>query len=330
MRPKRAFSILLAFSLFACSPAEPEQLLADSPWTLAREEGRFVSVNGLQIFAITQGAGADIVLVHGMLDSTYTWRHVLPTLAESFRVHAIDLPGFGFSEKPDSGYETAWLADHLVGYLDAAGIERALLVGNSMGGNVAAEVAIRRPERVSGLVLLEASGLRIAGDVSADLDAAASESESQPASWVTGLLKSDFGTALVRILPTRGVLRAGLEDAYLSADELSDERLDIWHAPLQTHNGMTAYMARNNRYPPLERDAAVAEIHAPTLIITGDTDAMVKIEVSRRYAELIPGSEFELWKETGHMVQEQRPKRVIAAVRRWAAVSASAPASASR
>lgn len=315
MGPTRVFLFLLAFSSLACSPIDSEQLRAQSPWALAREQGRFVSVNGLQMFAITQGEGPDVVLVHGMIDSTYTWRHVLPTLAENFRVHAIDLPGFGFSEKPDGRYETAWLADALVGYMDATGIERAILVGNSMGGNVVTEVAIRHPDRVSKLVLLEASGVRIVGDV------AAVEPESQRGSWVIGLLKSDFGSALIRILPTKGVLREAVEPAYFAPEELSDERLDVWHAALQTHNGMTAYMARANRFPPAERDAQLREIRAPALIISGDTNAMVEIAVAKRYAELIPRNEFELWKDTGHMIQEQRPERVIAAVRRWAAAS---------
>jgi len=311
----RFLLLLVAFNLLACSPADPEQLLAQSPWALAREDGRFVRVGGLRMFAITRGVGPDVVLVHGMLDSTYTWRHVLPTLAEGFRVHAIDLPGFGLSEKPDGRYETAWLADSLAGYLDATGIERAILVGNSMGGNVVTEVAIRHPDRVSGLVLLEASGVRIASDVTAG------ESQSQPASWVIGLLKSDFGTALIRMLPTRGVLRDALEPAYFAPEELTDERLGVWHAALQTNNGMTAYMVRSGRFPSAERDAEVREISAPSLIITGDTNAMVEIAVARRYSELIPHNEFELWEDTGHMIQEQRPERVIAAIRRWDSVS---------
>ncbi len=113
-----------------------------------------------------------------------------------------------------------------------------------MGGNVVTEVAIRHPDCVSGLMLLEASGLRIAGDV------AARESESARGCWVIGLLKSDFGTTLIRMLPTRGVLRDTLEPAYLASEELSDERLDVWHAALQTQNGMTFYLARANRLPP--------------------------------------------------------------------------------
>ncbi len=84
---------------------------------------------------------------------------------------------------------------------------------------------------------------------------------------------------------------------------------------------MTAYMARANRLPPAERDSQLREISTPVLIITGDTNAMVEVAVAKRYAELIPRNEFEIWKDTRHMVQEQRPERVIAAIHRWASDS---------
>lgn len=312
MKAPRAILFLFAFTLLACSPADPEQLLAENPWLVARESGRFVFVHGLRMFAITEGEGPDVVLVHGMIDSTFTWRHVFPTLAKEFRVHAIDLPGFGFSDKPDADYETAWLADFVAGYLDVAGVSNAMLVGNSMGGNVAIEVAIRHPDRVSSLILLEASGAWIPRDDEME------EVASEPPSWVTGLLRSDFGEALVRMLPTRGVLRDSLTPAYFSPEELTDERLDAWHGPLQTENGMAAFMARSTAFAVAERDEEIRTIRAPTLVITGDTDRMVEAAVAERYAELIPGSEFELWEDTGHMIQEQRPDRVIASVRRWA------------
>src|SRR5207302_1693353 len=80
--------------------------------------------------------------------------------AARHRVHAIGLPGYGFSDKPaDAPYDPAWFAHVVVGYLDAAGVRRAVLVGNSMGGQVASETAILYPERTAGLVLLGAAGL---------------------------------------------------------------------------------------------------------------------------------------------------------------------------
>jgi pimeloyl-ACP methyl ester carboxylesterase len=299
-----------AFAL-ACGPADPRELALDNPWDLARDAGGFVEVNGLDLFEISTGTGPEVVLVHGMIDSTTTWRKVLPLLAEDHRVHALDLPGFGFSDKPAaSDYATAWLADHLVGYLDAIGANRAVLVGSSMGGHVITEAAILYPERVTALVLLEASGLP-------DDDPLAEGEGSTGEPWAVSLLRLPMGQALVRMLPTRGLLRKNLEPAYFRPDDLSDERLAAWHAPLQTENGLAAYVSRSGLPTPAERTARVATIGAPTLIITGDTDRMVTVKIAKQYHDLLPGSEFEIWAGTGHMVQEQHPERVAAAIRRW-------------
>jgi pimeloyl-ACP methyl ester carboxylesterase len=313
MRPIQLLALAACAFALACGPADPAELAQNSPWQLAREGGRFVPVNDLQLFAITVGSGPDVVLVHGMIDSTATWRSVVPLLEPSYRVHVVDLPGFGFSDKPaGDGYETNWLAEHLIGFLDAVGADRAVLVGNSMGGHVITEAALLHPERVAALVLLEASGLPRDVDVAAAAEDAATE---EP--WVVSLLQRPMGQALVRMLPTRGVLRENLEPAYFRPEDLSEDRLSAWHAPLQTENGMAAYLARYRRSVAAERAERVKTIRAPTLVITGDTDRMVPVETARRYDALLPDSELLIWEDTGHMIQEQHPQRVAAEIQRW-------------
>src|SRR2546427_8478977 len=146
MRPLRL--LLAAALLRPGARPRPAELAAPPPLGLARTQGRFVAVEGLRVFAITLGQGPDVVLLHGTPASTYSWRKVLEPLAARHRVHAIDLPGYGFSDKPaDAPYDAAWFARVVAGYLDAAGVARAVLAGNSMGGHVATETAILYPER---------------------------------------------------------------------------------------------------------------------------------------------------------------------------------------
>jgi pimeloyl-ACP methyl ester carboxylesterase len=314
LRHRFTLAALIGSALLAsaCSPADPTELARENSWDLAREHGRFVPVNDLEMFAIAVGSGPDVVLVHGMIDSTFTWRLLVPLLEPHYRVHLVDLPGFGFSDKPgDATYTTEWLAEHLIGYLDAAGIERALLVGNSMGGHVASEAAMLHPERVAALVLLEASGVPVEGPDEVEVEVEGEEP------WVVSLLKRPMGQALVRMLPTRGVLRENLEPAYFDPAELSEERLSAWHAPLETDNGMAAYLARSGRRVPAERAARIRALRVPTLVITGDTDRMVPIAIAQRYHALLPVSELLVWRDTGHMIQEQHPQRVAEAIRDW-------------
>ena len=286
----------------ACGGIQPAELARTTPYGLARTQGRFVDVEGLRIFAITQGAGRDIVLVHGNPASTYSWRKIITPLATRYRVHAIDLPGYGFSDKPaDGAYTPEWMARHVVGYLDAVGASRAVLVGNSMGGHVASETAILYPQRVAALVLIGAGGLP--GNFGHSLAV-------RMAAWPV------IGPVL-RSLPSRRRTRDGLRNAVYDPDTISDADVDAYYAPLRTAGGTTAFVARLQQRVPVERVARIRTITAPTLVITGDTDRLVPPAMARQYHELIPGSELLVLERTGHLPQEERPEQVVDAVARW-------------
>jgi pimeloyl-ACP methyl ester carboxylesterase len=293
---------LLAF-LAGCSGVPPAELGRTTPYELARTHGRFVAVDGLHVFAITEGAGRDVVLIHGNPASTYSWRKVIAPLASRYRVHAIDLPGFGFSDKPaDGAYTPEWMAHYVVEYLDAAGASRAVLVGNSMGGHIASEIAIRYPERTSALVLIGAGGL--SGVVGHSFAV-------RMAGWPV------IGPVL-RSLPARSRTRAGLRNAVYDPDTITDADVDAYYAPLRTAGGTTAFVARMHQTLPDDREDRVRTIAAPTLVISGDTDRLVPPAVARRYHELIPGSELVMLEKTGHLPQEERPDAVVDAIVRWA------------
>ena len=293
-----AFLALLA----ACGGIQPSDLARTTSYTLARTQGRFVDVEGLRIFAITQGAGRDIVLIHGNPASTYSWRKIITPLASRYRVHAIDLPGYGFSDKPaDGAYTPEWMARYVIGYLDAVDASRAVLVGNSMGGHVASEIAMLYPQRVAALVLIAAGGLP--GSVGHPLAV-------RMAAWPV------IGPVL-RSLPARGRTRDGLRNAVYDPDTISDADVDAYYAPLRTAGGTTAFIARMQQRVPVERVARVRTITAPTLVITGDSDRLVPPAIARQYHELIPGSELLVLEQTGHLPQEERPEQVVDAITRW-------------
>src|SRR3954465_8693517 len=115
-----------------------------------------VRLPGRTVRTLTMGEGpTDVLLIHGLGATKSSFFETAAALAPHHRVHAIDLPGFGWSSKPAMApYSARWFADTVVQVLDQLGIERAHLVGNSMGGRVAIEVGLRRPERVGALALL--------------------------------------------------------------------------------------------------------------------------------------------------------------------------------
>jgi len=286
-----------------CHEVPPGELAKTTSFELARKDGHFVTVDGLQVFAIDAGHGPDVVLVHGNPSSTYTWRKVIEPLGRRYRVHAIDLPGYGFSDKPDdpSRYTNETLATAVVHYMDTVGIERAALVGNSMGGTVATEVAIRHPERVSALVLLDAGGLP--GGPGYPLT-------TRMAGWpVVG--------PVLRALPNRGRVRASLQNAVYDPSQITDDEVGAYYEPLRAAGGTNAFFARMHHPPAASRADEVRKIKTPTLVVTGDTDRLVPPEIAKRYHELIAGSELLVMPQTGHLPQEEHPEQTVAAISRF-------------
>src|SRR5919112_4141899 len=122
-------------------------------------EERNINVDGLPVRYLTGGEGSPLVLLHALGESALNWRWVLPALARTHRVYAVDLPGFGFSAKPSAEYTPAFFARFIGAYLNALGLERTGLVGSSLGGLVALRLALSEPARVSALVLVASAGL---------------------------------------------------------------------------------------------------------------------------------------------------------------------------
>jgi 4,5:9,10-diseco-3-hydroxy-5,9,17-trioxoandrosta-1(10),2-diene-4-oate hydrolase len=134
--------------------------LEQSVRTAIEVEERRINVGGLTTRYFRAGNdGLPLVLLHGDSASALDWSWVLPTLGATHRVYAPDFPGFGESAKPSLEYSPEFLRQFLVDFIDALGIERAVLVGNSLGGLVCLRFALSRPEQVAALVLVDSSGL---------------------------------------------------------------------------------------------------------------------------------------------------------------------------
>src|SRR5437899_4093944 len=144
-----AFSIGL-FATVVCPSLQGKEAISKAD--------KFVTVYGARIHYVEAGRGVPLILIHGLADDTTIWDPVIPALAARFRVIALDQIGFGRSDKPLLNYRVSTLVDFLDGFLTELKIERASLVGNSLGGWVAAAYALAHPERVERLVLSDAAG----------------------------------------------------------------------------------------------------------------------------------------------------------------------------
>ncbi|MGH7261782.1 MAG: alpha/beta fold hydrolase, partial [Nitrospiraceae bacterium] len=126
------------------------------PWFdgLQRQPVHTVTVNGTRIAYLDIGGGPPVILVHGFGGSLWQWEYQQAALATHSRVITLDLPGSGFSDKPDLAYTPDEMIAFFRGFMDALGIQKTALVGNSMGGGLVIGMAVTHPERVDRVVLI--------------------------------------------------------------------------------------------------------------------------------------------------------------------------------
>ncbi len=122
-------------------------------------ESRWVTVDGISIHYVEAGAGRPLLLFHGLGASVATWRDNIGPLAQSFRVVAVDFPGHGDSEKPNIDYDPSAIVHFIARFAEATGLERPAVVGNSVGGALGLMAALKYPDLVSGLVLVDSASL---------------------------------------------------------------------------------------------------------------------------------------------------------------------------
>ncbi len=282
-----------------------------SPWLDVdwREHQRWISVAGQPVNTIDLGEGPPLVFVHGLSGSWPNWLEQLPVFADSHRVIAMDLPGFGHSPMPHERITISGYARLLDGLLKELGIDTAAVVGNSMGGFTAAELAIAFPERVERLVLVSPAGLSTYRHPRGTRALPALHRGERIVAAYTAWMasKSDIVTkrALLRNATLGLVTRhPGRLPAALAAEQLRGAGKP----------GFIQGLEANLDYDFRHR---LPEIACPTLIVWGDGDRVITVNDAAVYAELIPGSRKVIYEDTGHMSQIERPDAFNALLREF-------------
>jgi len=137
-------------------------LLQDRRGTRPTHRATWLPALDARLRAVTAGAGeTTLVLLHGFGESLFTWRALVDPLATTARVIAVDLPGFGGSQKPDSGYTLTRMTARFADFLDRATTGPIVMIGHSMGAEIAASLALARPDRIVALVLIAPAGWNV-------------------------------------------------------------------------------------------------------------------------------------------------------------------------
>lgn len=262
------------------------------------EHSCFIDVDGIRVHYQEAGdpKAPAVVLIHGFASSTLVWSKVfLQFAAAGCRVIALDLLGYGYSAKPRNGeYTIGGQAKLLNGLLDALGIPRAIFIGSSYGGAVAATCALDYPDRVEKLILV--------GTVN----------NNRPLEFVLMRLFGSpvFGDVVSPLLiGSRRLLRQRMKRVYDRHSWVMDERrVDARHLPLRAASTHRAIINTVRRWDAERISREAHLIKQPTLLLWGENDREIPLSDGERLHAEIPGSRLIVFLECGHLPHEEYPE----------------------
>ena len=288
--------------------AEPYGAVGRSEWMDVdwHEHLRWVRVLDRWMNIVDLGQGPPLIFVHGLSGCWQNWLEQLPHFARDHRVIAVDLPGFGQSEMPAEEISISGYADAIDELMTELGIDSAQIVGNSMGGFIGAELAIRCPARVERLVLVAAAGLSIESIRTERTKGLRHRAENVVFFGLGHIASRSHQVALRRRLRHALLMLVAAHPAQLPGPLAAQQVLGSGKP------GFSDALEAMCRYPLRDR---LEKISCPTLIVWGDKDLLVPVKDASTFEQLIPDSRKIIYKDTGHVSMMERPARFNADVR---------------
>jgi pimeloyl-ACP methyl ester carboxylesterase len=252
------------------------------------------------------GHGKPIILIHGLGASSYTWRKVIPELSKTNRVIAIDLKGFGESDKPlDTHYSIFDQARLIEDYMQQNRIHGATLVGHSYGGGVALAVAmaqINAPNRnIDRLVLIDSIAYR------------------QPMPFFFQLLRVPvLGELGMTLVPPEIQMQRAMSIAYYRDDKVGKDAIDNYASALYSEGGRHALLYTINSLDPAQADALskhYKDFKLPALLLWCDHDRIVPLSLGKRLSKDLPNARIKVIEDCGHIPHEEQPEATLRALK---------------
>lgn len=256
------------------------------------ERGTFIDVDGVSTHVHDTGEGAPVLMLHGSgpgVSGWANWQHAIPVLASGARVIAPDIIGFGHTERPDDvRYSLRTWTDHVWGLLDALGLDRVSVVGNSLGGRIALQMAEDAQDRLDRLVLMGSPGV--------------------------GMTLTDGLKALRSYEPSHEAMRDLLR-TYFAVDPalISDELVAIRYEASAAPGAHEAYRLMFFHPDHAGGELAITEeqvrqVACPSLLVHGREDQIVPLDVAWRMLGLLPNADLHVFAHCGHWTQIERAR----------------------
>jgi 3-oxoadipate enol-lactonase len=251
----------------------------------------FAKVDGTQVYYESYGKGSEaVVFIHAWSTDHVLWRHQIDALKERHRVIAMDLPGHGRSDKPEREYTVPYFADAVVKVCRDAGVKHAIVVGSSMGGTIAWELAREHPELVAGFVSIDGVLMRVPTDPA--------KRKQWQAQWTKFIGDLETGDYTKKVLKNTDMLFTDKTPALVKAEVQSKFISTPKYVGVAAMRGMSD----PNNYRATKLDMPVLVINAKSQGWDPDTEAWLR--------GFIPKLQYEEWDGVGHFPMLEEPERV--------------------
>ncbi|XP_057530210.1 pheophytinase, chloroplastic isoform X2 [Amaranthus tricolor] len=274
-----------------------------------------------RIHYVVQGEGPPIVLVHGFGASAFHWRYNIPELAKKYKVYAVDLLGFGWSEKALIDYDAIIWRDQVVDFINEIVKEPAVVVGNSLGGFTALATAASLPDKVVGVVLLNSAGQF--GDPNAKPDETQVEANILE-KFIIKPLKDIFQRVFLGFLfwqakqPAR--IESVLKSVYINSSNVDDYLVESITQPATDPKASEVYYRLMSRFMSNQRkytlDSLLSQLSCPLLLLWGDLDPWVGPTKAIKIKEFYPNTTV-VNLQAGHCPHDEVPELVNSALLEW-------------
>ena len=283
----------------------PDKPVSELKARWAQAPSQFVAVAGMQVHLRDEGPRDDptpIVLLHGTSASLHTWQSWTEALRGQRRVIRFDLPGFALTgPHPQDDYSIDAYARFVVAVLDQLGVQKVVLGGNSLGGQIAWATAAANPDRVAQLVLVDSAGYPF-------------EPKSIPIGFKIARIPA-LASLMQTTLP-RGMVESSVRNVYGDPAKVTPELVDLYY-DMTVREGNRRALGKRLAQPMASAPERIASLKMPTLIIWGGQDRLIPPDNAAKFAKDIAGSELVMFDALGHVPHEEDPAATVAAVKKF-------------
>lgn len=269
--------------------------------SIYKKWGKFIEIDGIKTYVVEKGRGINVIFINGLASSVYTWRKLFYRISNDFHAYAIDFKGTGFSEKPKCIYSIKVFTNQILGLMNYYRIDKAVLVGNSLGGEIALDFAFNYPEKVSKLILIDSVGYQKNKGI------------------IKLLVKMSRLKIVYKFLNaciSRDFSKKIIQWAIFNDSIIDKNMIEGYHKPMKTRGAISAFieLVKNLSYTEFDYNK-VKNIRIPTLIIWGREDKWIPVSDAYRFHRDIKNSKLVILENCGHGPQEEKPEEVAKLVK---------------